>query len=375
MRPENLNLSPGEVEHWLHGELLRAFFDARKGKQRTEDEHRFEINLLENITLLAEDILARRYHPSPGTAFVVERPVKREIFAAPFRDRVVHHFLYNMVAEWWDRRMCYESSSCRVGKGTLFAVRRLEHHIRAVTDNYAKPAYVIKLDIQGYFMSLPRIGLFRRVCWGLERQFPEGGEIYKLCRYLWKEIIFDDPVKDVKLRGRVRDWEGLPQSKTLFGQEPGRGIVIGNLSSQLLSNIYLDQLDRFITRVLGYKHYGRYVDDFFILVTPEQYKQALQDINAIEVFLRNELDLRLHPKKRYIQPVAHGVPFVGCVAYLGHTVPGRRIKKNFHEAAYRFAHDRAPVETISSYLGHMKHINGKVLAQKVFEANGWEFKA
>lgn len=372
-RPEQIKLKPGEVEHWLGEQLLVAFFNARTGKRRTEDEHKFEVNLFENIEMLKDDILNRCYHPSPGTAFVVDDPVKREIFAAPFRDRVVHHFLYNMVMDWWDRRMCYTSAACRVKKGTLFAVRQLERQIKSITNNFTMEAYAIKLDIRGYFMSLPRKKLFERVCWGLERQFPEKGEIYKICRYLWKQVIFDDPTIGVRRRGKLSDWDDLPANKTLFGQEVGRGIVIGNLSSQLLSNIYLDLLDRFVTLELGYKYYGRYVDDFYYLVTPEQYGQALQDIGAIQKFLE-ELELELHPKKRYVQPVTHGVPYVGTVVYPGCTVPGKRIKKNFYDAAWKFSQNRATKETINSYLGHMKHINGKQLTKRVFEKNGWDFE-
>ena len=133
LRPEQIELSSGEVEQWLEEQLLVAYFDARKGKRCTEDEHKFEVNYLDNLMILKDDILNRCYHPSPGTAFVVDRPVKREIFAAPFRDRVVHHFLYNMVADWWDRRMYYASASCRVNKGTLFAVRQLERQVKSIT--------------------------------------------------------------------------------------------------------------------------------------------------------------------------------------------------------------------------------------------------
>ena len=371
-RPEDLIIEPGEIDNLLAAMMLRAFFDARAGKRRTRDEHIFEVNALDNIMNLCHDVLMRQYHPSPGTAFIVDDPTIREIFAAPFRDRVIHHLLYNLNADWWDRRMCYDSSSCRIGKGTLFATRRLERHIQSITDNYSKEAYAIGLDIKGYFMSLPRKGLFERVCWGLERQFPNKGVFYEICRFLWKEIIFDDPTIGVTRRGSRKDWDKLPISKTLFGQEPGRGIVIGNLSSQLLSNIYLDVLDQFIVGELGYKHYGRYVDDFFILVTPEQLPQALRDINAIAAKL-DECGLELHPRKRRVQPVSHGVPFVGSVCYPGRTVPGRRLKENFYEAAYLYSHDIAPKEKVISYLGHVKHINGQMLAKRVFDANGWDF--
>ena len=365
---------PQEFREWLSYRLFIAFLEARKGKRNTVDEFRFEVNWEKNIENLVDDIIYRRYKPSRGVAFITKRPVVREIFVAPFRDRVVHHFLFDMCADWWDKRLIYDSYSCRIGKGTLLGVNRLEKHIISVSDRYRKKAYVIKLDIQGYFMSLPRKGLYERICWGLERQYGENKAIYDLLRYLWAEIIFDNPIRNVKRRGSIADWDLLPANKSLFNQPPGTGIVIGNLSSQLLSNIYLDALDRFVTFKLGYKHYGRYVDDFFIVVSPEEYAQAKRDIKKIEEFLRDELMLTLHPKKRYIQEVSKGVEFLGTVLYPGYKVPSKRFKRHFYEAADLVAAGRKGSDTITSYLGFLKHVNGNKLAAKVFERHGWRYK-
>ena len=376
-RPEDIDraLKKEKVREWLHEQLFIAFVEARCAKRGTADEHMFELNALENIHQLLEDILNRAYKPSRGIAFVIKIPVVREIFAAPFRDRLVHHFLFNMTAEWWDRRFIHTSSSCRKGKGTLFAVQQLEKQVQAITQNYKRKASVIKLDIQWYFMSLPRRKLYERILWGLNQQFPEHGEVYKLCRYLWREIIFDDPTKDVKRRGSRADWYLLESlKKSLFAQPRGRGIVIGNLSSQLLSNIYLDQLDHYVMEELGYKYYGRYVDDFYILVTEEEYKQALIDVEAIERFLEL-LGLTLHPKKRYIQPVSHGIPFLGAVVYPGRKVPARRIKNNFYKTFYRLKTGK-PVDLASlvSYMGHLEHLDSIRLKQKVFAMVGLKYE-
>lgn len=349
---------------WLLVRLGYAYMEARKGKRRTEDEHLFELNLFENLVALRDDILNRTYEPSAGTAFVVDKPVTREIFAAPFRDRAVHHILYDISGKWWDDRMIYDSYSCRVGKGTLFGIKRLAYHIRSASDNYTKKTYVIKLDLKGYFMSLPRSGLYQKTCWGLDRQFPNGGQIYEMAKFLWRKVIFDDPTKGVRLRGSVHDWDRVEPSKSLFCQPPEQGIVIGNLSSQSLSNNYLDTLDRFVKFDLGYEHYGRYVDDFFIVVTEDKFQQALRDIDVIEQFLA-EMGLTLHPKKRYIQPIERGVPFLGAVVYPGRIVPGKRIKKNFYDAMERFAAGEADKEAIISYLGHIEHFDSKKLRRGV----------
>lgn len=367
-------LTPSEdFSHWLLVELFRAYHLARKCKRGTVDEQLFEMNAVENLVALRDSILGGYYHPSKGIAFIVHKPVMREIFAAPFRDRIVHHFIYNIVADWWDTRFIYDSYSCRVGKGTWFGIRRLAHHMRSVSDNYTIPTYVIKLDIQGYFMSLPRKKLYERALWGLDRQFPDHGRIYNIVKYLWREVIFDDPTPGVVRKGGPAAWEGLPRSKSLFCQPYGQGIVIGNLSSQLLSNIYLDQLDRFVTMTLGYKAYGRYVDDFFYVVPESRYDRARLDVKRIERFLYFDLGLTLHPKKRSFRDIFDGVNFLGSVVYPHHIVAAPRISGAFRSAAFQVSAGEADPDLIVSYLGILKNLNGKKLASRIFEDVGWEY--
>ncbi|MBR2710500.1 RNA-directed DNA polymerase [Candidatus Saccharibacteria bacterium] len=370
------------IRQWLLDELTRAFEDARKGKLKTYDEHHFEQNWIKNIILLRDAVVERRYEPSPSVAFVIFKPMVREIFAAPFRDRVIHHFLYNMQAGWWDRRFLYDSYSCRVGKGTLFGIQRAQKMMWRASENFTKEAYVIKLDIRGYFMSLPRQKLYERIKWGLDRQFadviddPVGYKIYKICDYLWRMIIFDDPASKAWKRGPRDNWNPavLPPEKSLFTQEPGYGVVIGNLTSQLVSNIYLGQLDRFIYFDLGYKYYGRYVDDFYIMVPEEQYSQAKEDVAVIEKYLREELGLIMHKKKRYYQNVKKGMSFLGARVYPHCLYPSDRLQKNFRRAALEMTQGFKNIETIVSYMGIMTHLDASNYIRTVFEEMGWDFR-
>ncbi len=221
-------------------------------------------------------------------------------------------------------------------------------------------------------MSLPRQGLFDRVVWGLDRQFPKGGPIYDIYKYVWGEVIFDEPVKGVHRRGDLSEWNNLPKSKSLFCQPPGRGIVIGNLSSQLLSNVYLDLLDRFVTYDLGYKHYGRYVDDFFIAVPEERLEKAKADIKLIEAFLI-DIGLNLHPKKIHVQPIEHGTAFLGAVVYPGRIVPGKRIIRNYKRALEEYEMGLKDEEVVVSYMGMMKHINGQRTQKRIWGRVGLDF--
>lgn len=362
-----------EFANEVHERLYTAFVEAARNKRGTKDECNFEMNLFENLTLLYDDIMMCRYKPSPGIAFVVEDPVVREIFAAPFRDRVVHHFLFDLVAPWWEKRLCYDAYSCRKGKGTMFGVFRLRDKIRKVSQNYTIPTYVAKFDIQGYFMSLPRRGLYDRVKWGLDRQFPNGGPMYDILKYLWWQVIFDEPIKGVRKRGCKEKWDKLPPSKSLFNQPPGRGIVIGNLSSQLLSNIYLDPFDRFVQQDLGYKAYGRYVDDFYIVVTEKDLPRLKADVKIIELKLA-QIGLTLHPRKRSIQEINKGTAFLGTVVYPGRIVPGRRIRHNLLKALFEFEMGLTDETPIISYMGLMKHYNSKTVIAKAFDIAGQDYK-
>lgn len=364
-----------EFEHQLQLALYVAYLEARKGgKRSTHDEQIFELNADENLKLLRHDILDKTYRPSRSTAHIIYNPVIREIFAATFRDRVVHHLIFDTVYDWWDKRMIEDAYSCRVGKGTLYGIRRLDYHIRAASHNYARKVYVTKLDIQGYFMSLPRKELYQRAMWGLDKQFAQrtNSREYDVMKFLWHKTIFDDPIHGVRKKGDLEGWDKLPASKSLFGQPAGKGIVIGNLTSQLLSNIYLDQLDRFVMYGLGYKHYGRYVDDFYIVVSGEQLARIKKDLKAIEEFLRLK-QLTLHPKKRMMRKIEQGVPFLGAVVYPNHIVPGKRITRNTRIACEEVMEGVRGEESIVSYLGHAKYFNSVRMLKRNFYRVGWEY--
>ncbi|MBR0479953.1 hypothetical protein IJJ49_01635 [Candidatus Saccharibacteria bacterium] len=355
--------------------LYVAYLEARKGGKRgTKDEHAFELNADENLIMLRDDILDKSYRPSRSTAHIIHNPVIREIFAATFRDRIVHHLIFDTVYPWWDRRFIYDSYSCRIGKGTLKGIQRLDYHIRSVSENYKRKAYVMKMDIQGYFMSLPRVELYERAIWGLDQQFAgrKDSKEYEITKFLWFHTIMDNPTHGARKRGDLRGWKDLPDSKSLFKQPPGRGIVIGNLTSQLLSNIYLDMLDRFIVYDLGYKHYGRYVDDFYIVVSEDELPQLKKDVKAIEAFLATK-KLILHPNKRSLRESVQGIPFLGAVVYNNHIVMGERLKRNIRVAAREVYMGIRDQDTVVSYLGHTKYMNSAKMLKELFEEVGWRY--
>lgn len=149
------------LEQELFNDLCRAYFCARKNKANSKSHLRFYANLHENLMNLSHVIADHSYAILPSICFINEKPVKREIVAADFRDRVVHHFLFNLINPYFERKFIYDSYSCRKGKGTLFGIRRMEHFMRVVSENYQKEAYVLKLDISGFFMNINRDKLYK----------------------------------------------------------------------------------------------------------------------------------------------------------------------------------------------------------------------
>ncbi len=351
-------------------ELYIAYQEARLGgKRATVDVNRFEVNDMENLMILTDDLLNKRYKPSPGVAHIIHNPVIREIFAAPFRDRVIHHWIYDKIYDWFDRHFIYDSYSCRLEKGTLLGIKRLDHHIRTVSHNYAVETWVIQMDIQGYFMSLPRKRVLEKVMVGVDQIYADkrNSKEYELLKYALAQVVLDDPTQGVVRRGWPDAWRDLPPEKSMFAQPPGHGLVIGNLTSQLLSNVYLDALDRYITFDLGYKHYGRYVDDFYIVITKDQLAQALKDIAAIRSFLQRE-GLNLHPRKTKVQKIQHGVAFLGAVVYPGAILPGKRLKHNYYKAYDEYKMNKKGMETLMAYKGQFCHFKSpKILSEILCE--------
>ncbi|MBQ3271287.1 hypothetical protein IJH10_01635 [Candidatus Saccharibacteria bacterium] len=361
-----------EFEDLVHFKLYRACEDALRHKLNSPHVSAFVVELVPNLELLFHDIIHRTYHPRPGIAFVVKEPVKREVFAAQIRDRIIHHFIFNEVAPWWIKRFSYDSYSCIEQRGNLFGIQRCVKQLRKASHNYTETVWIYKGDISSFFMSLPRQKLYERALWGLEHQFKRKDPMFDLLKYLWYEIIFDEPTIGVEKRGDLSLWKELPPEKSLFHQPLGRGIVIGNLSSQLLSNIYLDLLDRFIKIELGYQFYGRYVDDFYIIVRESEREKLLKDIPRIENQLI-KMGLTINRRKTNFQIADKGLPFLGTVIYPGRVIPGRRIRKSTQRALIEYTAGVASEETLISYLGLLIHYNSKKILGKIFDKAGQDY--
>lgn len=357
----------------LLGDLFRAYFDTRKHKRNTKSQLKFEFDFEHNLVELGDRISARTYRPNPAICFITDVPVKREIFASPFAHRVVCRLLYNYIAPMFEARMIFDSYSCREGKGVLVGIRRLEHHLRSCTHNYTRRAHVLKLDLRGYFMSIDKRILHRILMRNLDRYWnrPSGdGRRWcdrldrELIDYLIEIILFRNPTDGCYVLGKPSDWDGLPASKSLFNAPENVGLAIGDITSQLFSNIFMDHFDQFVKRELHCRHYGRYVDDFYIIHSDRHYLEAL--VVRLKAFLESELHLTLHPKKIVLQPYHYGVEFLGA-----YVKPYRRYATKSSVKRFRVRMSRLEAEcrsgavayarlveiraVLNSYCGHFIH--------------------
>ena len=319
-------------------DLVQSDYDCRRTKRNSDSALAFEIDLERNLIQLHDDLVSGNYRPGRSICFVVTRPKAREVWAAAFRDRVVHHLMYNHVAPRFYASFIADSCACIPGRGTLYAAKRLESKIRSASENWSKPAFYLKCDLANFFVAIDKAVLRKQ----LEARITEPWWLA-----LATQILMHDPREDYETRSPAHLFNRVPQHKRLVAQPARLGLPIGNLSSQFFANIYLDALDQFAKHTLRAKHYIRYVDDFvFLHESPQQLNQWLAEVEA---FLPR-LGAKLNPTKTILQPVDRGVDFVGHVIK-----PWRRTtrKRSLAQALKRTA--AAPAEdlrkTANSYFG------------------------
>lgn len=329
----DLSVAPFQFE-----DLVQAYYDCRRNKRNSASARLFEKDMEINLLELHDDLIAGTYRPGRSICFVVTRPKAREVWAAAFRDRVVHHLMYNHVAPRFYASFIADSCACIPGRGTLYAATRLESKIRSASENWSKPLFYLKCDLANFFVAIDKAVLRKQ----LEARITEPWWLA-----LATQILMHDPREDYETRSPAHLFNRVPQHKRLVAQPARLGLPIGNLSSQFFANIYLDALDQFAKHQLRAKHYIRYVDDFvFLHESPQQLNQWLAEVEA---FLPG-LGAKLNPTKTILQPVDRGVDFVGHVIK-----PWRRTtrKRSLAQALKRTA--AAPAEdlreTANSYFG------------------------
>ena len=356
-------------------QLHLSYLQARKHKRNTHNQLKFEMFQEAQLFQLAKIIQDRKYTPKPCIAFIIRKPVMREIFAADFIDRVVHHLIYRCIYPIIDKKLINDTYSCRKGKGTLYGINRAKGFMRSCSQDFTQSTYYLKVDIEAYFMNMQHEIIYDKV---VELLPSKKDSFLGISRdtllYLLRETIFNQVKDNCIIKGSKEDWKDLPFGKSLFNYPNNVGLPIGNLTSQLFGNVYLNNLDHFIKENLKIKYYGRYVDD---MVFFHQDSETLQSLIPYLNEMTNEVGLRLHPKKSVLKSINEGVPFLGHIIKPNRNYISNRTKNNFYKAIQEINLKMAVIvqftwkqlcdmrAIMNSYLGIIRHANSFKLRQSM----------
>lgn len=308
--------------------LLDAWKEFVKGKHKRVDVQEFGRYLMQNILALHHELEAGVYRHGGYHHFKISDPKPRDIHKAGVRDRLVHHALYRKLYPFFDQTFIADSYSCRLGKGTHRAMNRFRSFARKVSKNDTRTCWILKCDVRKCFASIDQRTLFG---------------------------VIGSYTPDERIRALIACIVGSFNSGTT-----GKGLPLGNLTSQLLVNIYLNEFDQFVKHKLKAKYYIRYADDFVILSHDRNY--LFNILSHMEVFLRDKLRLELHPGKVSIETLASGADFLGWVHFPDHRVLRTSTKRRMFR---RIAEATDNETVLASYRGMLSHGNGHKLSELI----------
>lgn len=306
--------------------LLGAWQEFVRGKRGKKDVQHFSMHLMDNIFSLHRELFNFTYKHGGYQAFKINDPKPRDIHKATVRDRLLHHAIYRILYPFFEKTFIADSYSCRLEKGTHKSVNRFRKFAYKVGKNNTKTCWILKCDIRKFFANID----------------------HEILLNILREYIPDKNILWLS--------ENVISS---FETKSGVGLPLGNLTSQLFVNIYMNKFDQFVKHKLKARYYLRYCDDFVIFSEDKTWLE--KQIPIIREFLRSELGLELHPDKVFIKTLASGVDFLGWVNFSDHralrTATKRRMLKKIKK--------NTMPETLNSYLGMLRHGNGKKLEVKI----------
>lgn len=307
--------------------LLNAWGEFIRGKKNKKDVSDFSLNLLSNIFDLQRDLVSKKYKHSDYEHFKISDPKARDIHKASVRDRLLHHAICLIISPFFDKKFIFDCYSSRNFKGTHRAMNRFRYFAGKVSSNNTKTCWVLKCDISKFFATIDHdilLSLFKK-------HFQDGD-----INWLIREIVLS------------------------FNTKKGKGLPLGNLTSQLLVNVYMNEFDQFMKHDLKVKYYVRYADDFVILSKSKTYLEEL--LSKVKLFLKGKLKLLLHPNKVSIITYASGIDFLGWVHFNDHRVLRTSTKKRAINGSKGYVVES---NTVQSYLGLLKHGNAKKIVKDI----------
>lgn len=307
--------------------LLEAWKEFIRGKRNKKDVQEFSFCLMDNIITLYQDLASGIYQHGNYQAFNISDPKPRNVHKADVRDRLLHHAIYRILYPFSDKTFISDSYSCRINKGTHKALNRFRSFAYKASQNNTKTCWVLKCDIKKFFANIDHEILIEI----LEQYISDKNILNLLCKVI----------------------------SSFYSTCPGVGLPLGNLTSQLFVNIYMNEFDRFIKHKLKIKYYIRYADDFVILSNNRKELENL--IFPIGEFLFEKLKLQLHPDKVSIKALNSGIDFLGWINFPKHRVLRTATKRRM----FRRIEESPVPETLNSYLGLLGHGNTYRLRRKI----------
>jgi len=308
--------------------LLEAWKEFVPGKRTRKDVQEFERDLMTNLIALHHELAAKKYSHSAYQHFKIADPKPRDIHKASVRDRLLHHALHRKLSPFFTKTFISDSYSCQDGKGTHRAVQRFKKFIDRVSKNNTCTVWVLKCDIKKFFANIDH------------------------------SLLLDIAAKYIPDQDILNLMSVIVRS--FHSSVAGVGLPLGNLTSQLLVNIYMNEFDQFMKHRLKAKYYIRYADDFVVLSTDKMYLEKI--LPAMQEFLGSKLKLVMHPDKIFIQTVASGVDFLGWVHFPDHRVLRTTTKKRMFR---NITAKNKKEETVQSYLGLISQGNSWKLRRKI----------
>ncbi len=309
--------------------LFQAWEEFKKGKRAKRDVQILERHLEDNIFDLYKRLRAKTYKHGTYSEFYVNDPKRRHIHKACVQDRIVHHLLYKYLYELFDRSFIHDSYSCRKEKGTHKAVTRLERFTKIVSRNYSRDCWALKLDIKSFFASID----------------------HKILKKLISQKVKDEDI--LWLVNQVIDSFQSDRGN-------GKGIPLGNLTSQIFANIYLNELDQFVKHSLKIEYYLRYADDFIILNS--DLSALLRCFKTVKQFLTDNLALQIHPQKIHIRKLTWGIDFCGYVVLPHCRLTRAKTKKRIIR---KIVNGKVSHQGFQSHLGYFKHANSYKISLQI----------
>lgn len=325
-------------------EVVTAYYDCRRNKRNTKQQLEFEFQLEENLWKLYEELKEETYKPDSHIFFIITHPKPREVWAANFRDRIVHHILYNRT-EYIEKTYVPTTYACLKNKGNLICAKDIQKTFRKLwkeKDNYL----FLHTDIANFFVSLDKNIILEKI-----RRLVDNETTLKLLEL----FIFQNPTQNYYYKGRKELKNLILERKSLFHKDTG--LPIGNLTSQMFANLYLADFDWFCYNEIT-PYYFRYMDDLLFVIPKTS--GIYNTINQINNYLQT-INLQLNSSKTKHNKIEHGVNFVGYFVR-PFSIYIRNCTKYRAKRAIEFS-------SINSYYGMFRHINCYNLRKSIAKRN------